>query len=429
MVTFLFSTFGILLAIGMPIGFVLALTALFGFIKIDNPIYLTMIPQRFFSSMDGFSFLALPFFLLAGDIMNKIGITERLISFAMLFFGRLRGGLAQVNIACSVIFGGISGAAMADIAALGNLFISAMQKEGYSKAFATALIVASSIIAPIIPPSIIMVIYGAVMGVSIAGLFASGVLPGLLIGLFLMIATRIISGKRNYPRHAEGITLKKVIDRTRHAFWALIMPIIILGGILGGVVTPTEAAAIAVGYALFLGFFIYRNLKPSDLPELIFKNAVIMGVMAVIISSASILAWLLSIEKIPDVVANLLLSVSHDKYIILLLLNIIIAIAGCFMDITAALLLLAPILAPVAYSVGVAPLHFGIMMCINLNIGLITPPVGACLFMGMIMTGLSMEELVKELWPFLLMEMLVLLIVIYFPPLTMFIPKMLGFAL
>ena len=428
MAIFILTIFILLALIGMPVGFVLALTALIGLFKLGNPVFLTMISQRFFSAMDGFSFLALPFFLLAGDIMNMVGLTGRLINFSNLFFGRLRGGLAQVNIFTSIIFGGISGAAMADTAALGNIFIPSMTKEGYDKDFSTAITVASSIIAPIIPPSIIMVIYGAIMGVSIAGLFAAGIVPGLMIGFSLMIMTRIISDRRNYPRHPEKVTIGKIAERTRSAIWALFMPFIILGGILGGVVTPTEAAAVAVGYALFLGFVVYRNLTLKQLYGLFFKNAVIMGILALIVCSAAILAWLLAVEQIPETVARLFLSISKNKYVILLLINIFLIIVGMFMDITASLLILAPILAPLATSLGVHPLHFGIMMCVNLNIALMTPPMGGCLFMAVIISGLSFGRIVRAIWPFILAEVFVLFLVIYVPEITMIVPRFLGFV-
>lgn len=423
---FILTVFMLLGVIGTPIGFVLALTALFSLLKVDNPVFLTMVPQRFFSSMDGFSFLALPFFLLAGDIMNKIGLTDRLIALANLFFGWMRGGLAQVNIVTSIIFGGISGAAMADTAALGSVFIPAMEKEGYDTDFSAAVTVASSIIAPIIPPSVIMVIYGAIMGVSIAGLFAAGIVPGLLIGIGLMIATNIISRKRHYPRNPVNITVGRVIKTTKASLSALILPFIILGGILGGVVTPTEAAALAVGYALFLGMVVYRNITVKDLYGLLYKNVITVGIIAIIVASASILAWVLAMQQIPQKIAGLMLALTQNKYLILLLINGFLIVVGMFMDITASLLILGPILAPLATNLGVHPLHFGIMMCVNLNIALMTPPMGACLFMAMMITKRSLGQLARAIWPFILVEMAVLALVVYIPSITLTVPRWLG---
>jgi tripartite ATP-independent transporter DctM subunit len=356
-----------------------------------------------------------------------VGLSQRLIEFCDVLFGRLRGGLAQVSIVASVIFGGISGSAVADIAALGSIFIPAMKKEGYDEDFAAALAVAASIIAPIIPPSIIMVIYGALMGVSIAGLFAAGLVPGLLIGLGLMIATHFISRKRGYPKGEEKPTFRKIAKATGRASWALLMPIIILGGILAGIVTPTEAAAVAVGYALMLGFFVFRTLTLKDLYRLLFQGSIMMGIIALIMSAASVLAWLLASEQVPEMVAKAFLSVSKDKYVVLLLVNAFLLIVGMLMDITAALIILAPILAPLAISQGVHPLHFGILMCVNLNIGLMTPPVGGSLFTVMVITRLGMWEICKKMWPFVLVEVGVLFLITYVPEITLFVPKLLGF--
>ncbi|UCH20781.1 MAG: TRAP transporter large permease, partial [Deltaproteobacteria bacterium] len=333
----------------------------------------------------------------------------------------------QVNIFTSILFGGISGSAAADTAALGSIFIPSMTKEGYDKDFSAAVTVASSIIAPIIPPSIIMVIYGAIMGVSIAGLFAAGIVPGLLIGLALMLVTRHISKKRNYPRAVEKPTFKQIFVTTKRAALALIMPFIILGGILGGVVTPTEAAAVAVGFALFLGLIVYRNLTIKDLYQLFFRTSMMMGIIALIMSAAAVLAWLLASEQIPEKVAALFLSLTHNKYLILLLVNLFLILVGMFMDITASLLILAPILAPLATNLGVDPLHFGIMMCINLNIALMTPPVGGCLFMAMAIGQLEFGSLVRAIWPFILVEIMVLFLAVYIPELTLTVPRWLGF--
>ncbi|MFH2129652.1 MAG: TRAP transporter large permease [bacterium] len=424
----LLSLFFLLTAIGLPLGFMLGLTALAGFEKLGNPVYLTMLSQRFFSAMNSYTFLALPLFLLAGDIMNKVGLTERIISFANVFFGRLRGGLAQVNIATSILFGGISGSAVADTAALGSVFIPAMVKEGYGRGFSAAVTASSSIIAPIIPPSIIMVIYGGIMGVSIAGLFAAGIVPGLMIGVGLMILTRFISKKRNYPKHDIPITVPLVIKEFKQAFWALLMPLIIMGGILGGIFTPTEAAAVSVAYALFLGLVVYRNLSLKDLYELFYKNAAMLGVIILILSSASVLGWLLAIEKLPEKIAIAFISITENKYLILLLINVLLIVVGMLMDTTASLIILGPILAPLAIQVGVDPLHFGIMMCVNLNIALITPPMGGCLFTAMVVGNVSFGRIVRSLWPFILVELAVLFLIVYIPPLTMFVPRLLGFA-
>ncbi len=420
----LFFVFGIL---GMPIGFILGAVSIIGFWMMGEALYMSMLSAKFFSAMNSYVFLALPLFLLAGDIMNKIGLTEKIVNFSNLFFGRLRGGLAQVNIVTSIIFGGISGSAVSDTVALGTIFIPAMEKEGYDRDFSTAITAASSIIAPIIPPSIIMVIYGGIMGVSVAGLFAAGIIPGLLIGVALMIITRIISGRRAYPKHEIPFTLGKAFSETRKAGAALLMPIIILGGILGGVCTPTEAAALAVAYALILGLGLYRNLSFKDLYDVFYQCAIYMGIIALILSSAAVLSWLLTIEQIPQMVAELFTSISSNKYVILILINIFLIMVGMFMDITASMIILAPILAPLATNLGVHPLHFAMMMCVNLLIALITPPMGGCLFAAMIVGKIDFVTLVKAIWPFIIAELIVLALIVFVPEITLFMPRLLGF--
>ncbi|KIX13757.1 TRAP transporter large permease [Dethiosulfatarculus sandiegensis] len=428
MPVFILISFFILALIGLPVGIVVGLTTVLGFLYLGNDMFLSMLSQRMFSAMDSFTFLALPFFLLAGEIMNKVGLTTRLVDFSNLFFGRLKGGLAQVNIVTSIIFGGISGAAVADTAALGSIFIPAMTKQGYDKPFSTAVTVASSIIAPIIPPSIIMVLYGAIMEVSIAGLFAAGIVPGLMIGVALMILTRYMAVKRNYPTNPEKMTVKNITRRTKGAIWALLMPIVILGGILGGLVTPTEAAAVAVGLALFVGLVVYRNISFKELYNVFLRSAVTIGVITLLLSCASVLAWFLAIEQIPELVAKGFMALSDNRYVILLLINLFLILVGMFMDIGPSLLILGPILAPLAINLGVHPLHFGIMMCVNLNIALMTPPMGGCLFMGMVVSDLKLGTLVKALWPFILVEFAVLALVVYVPAITMTVPRWLGFV-
>ena len=334
--------------------------------------------------------------------------------------------MAHVNIVTSIIFGGISGSAVADTAALGKIFIPSMYKEGYDKAFSTAVTLASSILAPIIPPSLIMVLYGAIMSVSIAGLFAAGIVPGFIVGIGLMTLTGFISKKRNYPKRKEKVILREFFMGTIEAIPALIMPVIILGGILGGIFTPTEAAAVAVGYALFLAFIYYRNLSLKDLYILLVDASVTMGVVALIICSGTVLGWIVASEHIPETVAESLLSISGNKYIILLMVNFLLIFVGMFMEIIAAMLILCPVLAYAAISVGCHPLHVGIMMCMNLNIAQLTPPMGGLLFIAMVIGRVSLGEILKELWPFLLVHIFVLFLVVYIPDIAMFVPRLLG---
>jgi tripartite ATP-independent transporter DctM subunit len=336
--------------------------------------------------------------------------------------------LAQVNIMTSIIFGGISGAAVADTVALGSIFIPAMEKEGYDRAFSTAVTLASSIISPIIPPSIILIIYGAISGESIAGLFAAGLVPGIAMGIALMLWTHVIAKKRNYVNHAGSFSVKKLYVATKRAIFALLMPVIIVGGILGGVVTPTEAAALAAGYALFVGGVIYRTLSWKDLYQIFFNASLLMGIISLIVASAAIVGWFLASERIPEAVAQLFLSLSSNKYMVLFLINIMMIIIGMFLDINAALIILTPILAPIALNIGVHPFKFGVIMCINLAIALLTPPMGGGLFVAMSIGKVELVPLLKQIWPYILVEYAVLFLVTYIPPLTMAVPTLLGFV-
>ncbi len=426
MLVFIAIVFFGLLILGTPIGFALGIAALAVFIKMDIPVLLNMVPQRFYAGLDMFTLMAMPFFILAGEIMNKTGITHRLVQFANILVGHLRGGLAHANIVASIFFAGLTGAAVSDTAAIGTMLIPAMVEDGYEVDYSAAVTASSSIIGPTIPPSNMMVIYGSIMNVSIAGLFASGILPGLLLGFMLMILAGYFAAKRRYPkRKRSGLIM--ILKATKDAIIPLLMPIIILGGILSGVFTPTEAAAVAVGYAAFVGFFVLKTLCLKDLPELFYKTAMTTGVVFLIIGTASICGWILASEKIPERIAAAILSISNNKNIMLLLILLLMIIVGMFMDIAAALIILGPILHPLAVSQGVNPLHFGIIMVLSLNIALITPPVGACLFVACGITKLSLEQLSKAIWPFIVVEFIVLFMITFMPDISMTIPKLLGF--
>ncbi len=426
MLIFIALVFFGLLLLGTPIGFALGITALAVFFKIDNPVLFNMVPQRYYAGLDMFTLMAMPFFILAGEIMNKTGITHRLVQFANILVGHLRGGLAHANIVASIFFAGLTGAAVSDTAAIGTMLIPAMVEDGYELDYSAAVTASSSIIGPTIPPSNMMVIYGAIMNVSIAGLFCSGLLPGLLLGLMLMILAGYFAAKRRYPKRKRS-TLLLMLKATKEAIIPLLMPIIILGGILSGVFTPTEAAAVAVGYAAFVGFFVFKSLRLRDLPELFYKTAMTTGVVFLIIGTASICGWILASERIPEAVAASMLSISSNKHVLLLLILCLMLVVGLFMDIAAALIILGPILHPLAVSQGVNPLHFGIIMVLSLNIALITPPVGACLFVACGITRLSLEQLSKAIWPFIVVEFIALFLITFIEDIPMFIPKLLGF--
>ncbi len=418
-------TFFGLILIGLPIGFVLGIAGVIGLLQIGGQNFLTMAPKRFFEGLDLFTFMAMPFFILAGEIMNRSGITERLASFADALVGYLRGGLAHSNMVASVMFAGMTGAAVSDTAAFGNTLVPAMVKQGYTRPFSCAVTVAGSIIGPTIPPSNLMVIYGSLMGVSIAGLFAAGILPGLLICLLCMAVIAALGRRLNLPKSKRGPSLRVIVTAFRSSFLALLMPGIILGGILLGIVTPTEAAAIAVFYALFIGVVVYRAITFADIVDMLIRTALITGVVFLIIASASILSWWMTFMQIPQSIAAFFLSLSSNpKVIIGLILALLLAI-GMFMDINAALIILAPVLGPLTAAVGMNPVHAGIMIVLALNISLMTPPVGACLFVLSSVTGERIERISAALVPFLAVEVLVLVLVAYWSDMTMWLPRLL----
>lgn len=428
MITFMLVVFFLLLLTGTPIAFCLGITAVLVFLKMDAPMLMQIVPLKFFSGIDMFALMAMPLFMLAGEIMNRIQVTHRLVDLANVLIGNIRGALAHVNIVVSILFAGLTGAAVADTAALGTMLIPAMEKDGYPRSFAAAVTAASSIIGPIIPPSIIMVIYGSMMNVSIAGLFAAGIVPGFLVGGALMLLSARISSKRNYPKGDRRATLKEAGAAFRKAFIPLLTPIIILGGILTGIFTPTEAAAVAVFYAMLIGFFIYRNLALRDLPEMLFEMVRNSGSVFIILSAAAILGWVLASEQVPELVGEAILSISSNKYTALLIINLILLVIGMFMDMTAVVIILGPILHPLAVSLGIHPLHFGIIMIVNVNIALMTPPLGACLFVACSISRISLESISREILPFIAAEAVVLILVTYIPAVSMTIPRLLGFA-
>jgi len=421
------AIFFVLLFLGMPIGFVLGVTGTVAILSLGMPELLTLVASRFYSGSDLFPLMAMPLFILAGEIMNRTGITLKVIDFANALVGHIRGGLGHANILASVFFAGLTGSAVADTAAIGTMLIPAMRKTGYSASFAAAVTAASSCIGPVIPPSTIMVIYGSFMGVSIAGMFAGGLIPGLLMAPALMVLTYRYAKRAGIEKAHKRSTLKEVAFSFKSSALALAMPLIILGGILTGFFTPTEAGAVAVLYGLLVGFIIYRNLKIKDLWGIFSNMASVTAIVFLILATAAIVSWMLAAEQIPQQVAALVLSVTQNKYLVLLLINVLLLLVGCFMDQTAALIILGPVLTPLALKVGVHPLHFGIIMCLNLVIGLTTPPLGACLFSCCSIAGISVEEITKNIWPQILALLFVLMIVTYVPAVCLTLPRLLGF--
>ncbi|MCH8077246.1 MAG: TRAP transporter large permease [SAR324 cluster bacterium] len=415
------------LAGGIPIVFAIGLASLTGMLVVGAGAPLIMIPNSMFNGMDSFPLMAVPFFVLAGEIMNRGGITVRLVRFANALVGRFTGGLAHANIVASMLFAGITGSALADTAAIGSTMIPAMRKAGYDADYSAAVTASSSLIGPIIPPSITMVIFGVTASVSIGGLFLSGIVPGILIGLGLMVMASIIAKRRGYQMAGEAISPRKFVALTGNALLALMMPVIILGGIFGGIMTPTEAAAVAVAYSLLVGMLVFRELHLKDLPILFLRAGRVTAMIMIIVGVARIFADVLSSEQVPQQLSAAIMSLTDNKWLILLLMNLFLLLVGCVMDTTAAIIILTPVLLPVATSIGLDPLTFGIIMCINLIIGLATPPLGICLFVAADIANISFEKLVMAIWPFLLVEVAVLLLITYFPEVAMIVPRYFGY--
>jgi tripartite ATP-independent transporter DctM subunit len=417
-----------LMALGVPIVFALILAPAVGVFLDDKLVFLTMFPQRIFGGINQFPLLAIPMFILAGEIMNHGGITLRLVNFAKTLVGHLRGGLAHVNIVSSMLFAGLSGSAVADTSALGSILIPAMEKDGYTRRFAAAITAASSVIGPVIPPSIIMVVYAYIMGVSVGGLFAAGLAPGLMMGLGLMIATGIIARRRNFPRTDQRASVAEVGGAFTSAFLPLLTPVIILGGILSGIVTPTEAAAAAVAYALFLSLVVTRTLSPGQLPGMLYRAGLASSSILLVIGAATVFGWVTALSGAPTVITGMLTAISDNPLVVLLIVNILLFIVGMFFDAGPAILILGPLLAPTVLGLGVDPLHFAIIMCVNLTVGLATPPLGLVLFVASTLTRLSILSIARDMWPFLLVHVIVVLLITYIPALTMTLPGLLGFG-
>lgn len=414
-----------LMAIGLPVGFVIGVAGMVGILEM-GPRFMAMAPDRLFAGLDLFPFLAMPFFILAGEIMNKSGITMGLVKLADALVGWLRGGMAHSNMVASVLFAGITGSATADAAAFGNTLVPAMEKAGYSRPFACAVTAAGSIIGPTIPPSTLAIIYGSIMGVSIAGLFAAGILPGLLICVICMIVIALLGKRLNLPKGTVKPSFCIVWNALKEGYLAAILPVFILGSILLGIATPTEAAAIAVAYALFVGGVVFRALSWADLYQIGVRTTRITGVIFLIIASATILGWWMTFNQIPQAIAEAFLSVSDNPNVIIALILMLLLLIGLFMDINATLIILAPVLAPLTLQIGMDPVHAGIMIILALNISLMTPPVGACLFVLASVTKEKVERITASLWPFILAEFAILLVVAYWEDMTLFLPRLLG---
>lgn len=421
----LIGSFLLFMIIGVPIAYSLGMAALVGAWWIDIPLDAVMI--QIASGVNKFSLLAIPFFVLAGAIMAEGGMARRLVAFAGVLVGFIRGGLSLVNIMASTFFGAISGSSVADTASIGSVLIPEMEKKGYPRPFSTAVTVSGSVQAILIPPSHNAVLYSLAAGgsVSIAALFMAGVLPGLLLGLVLAILCMIMAHRHNFPR-GEKIPLRQALKIAGDALWGLMTIFIILGGILSGVFTANESASIAVVWAFFVTMFIYRDYKWRDLPKLVHRTVKTVTIVMILIGFAAAFGYLMTLMQIPLKITSFLTSLSDNKYVILLMINLLLLCLGTLMDMAPLILILTPILLPVVKLMGVDPVHFGMIMMVNLGIGLITPPVGSVLFVGSAVARLRIGVVTQAMLPFFAALLLVLLLVTYVPWLSLWLPRLMG---
>lgn len=423
LILLLFFLVFLFVVMGMPVAIALASSSLI-FILIEGRAPDLVVVHRMINGVDSFPLLAVPFFILAGNLMNTAGITHRIFAFAKACVGWMRGGLGHVNVGASVVFAGMSGAAVADAGGLGTIEIKAMRDAGYDADFSVGVTAASSTIGPIIPPSLPMVIYGVVASASIGQLFAAGFIPGLLMAGTLMLMVAWYARRRNYPRGA-AFSFRYLGKSFAGAFLSLLTPIIIVGGILGGIFTPTEAAIAACAYALVLGVAVYRTLTWERLLRVTFDTIETTAIVLFIVAAASIFAWILTSNRVTEQFAALILGITDNVYLVLMMVNIVLIMVGCFMETIAAITILTPVLLPVVVGLGIDPVHFGVVMVLNLMIGLLTPPVGMVLYVLSRVAHVPFERCVSATVPFLIPLLIVLVLVTFFPALSMWLPTLL----
>ncbi len=416
-----------LLVLGAPVAWSMLLSALAWIAFTGQWSFLPVLPQRLYQGMDLFVLMAVPMFILAGEIISEGRVTDRLVRFANVLFGWMRGGLAQVNIGASILFSGITGVALGDIAALGRVFIPPMTKEGYTSAYAAAVTASSSIIGPMVPPSLIVVLYGSMTQQSIGALFAATIIPGLVIGAVQMVLVATQARRLDFPRVAADRSPLAVTKAAGDATLPLLIPVIILAGILGGLMTPTEAGAAAAFYALLVTMLVYRTLRPAGLPPIFSRSMLFTGQLFIIVGAGAVFSWIMAFENVPTMLSGLLADANMGPAQTLLAFNLFLLFVGMFIDPSAAIILFAPILAKAAASVGIHPIHFGVVMILNLNIGLLTPPLGVCLFAAEKIAGCGFVPLLRATAPFLVVNVTALLIVTFIPELSLWLPRALGF--
>ncbi|RSD29025.1 TRAP transporter large permease [Mesobacillus subterraneus] len=414
------------LLMGIPISLVLGMTTIVYFLVTGNTMLLESAPQRLYSGMENFGLLAIPLFMLTGELMNSGGITNRLVVFARMLVGHVRGGLAYVTVIANMFLASILGSANAQAAMMSKVMVPEMEKEGYNREFSSALTLASSIVAPIIPPSMIFIIYGTLSGTSIGGLFMAGIIPGTIFGIGFVALIAYLGYKHNFPR-SERASFSAILNSFVKVLPAILVPFVITVGILSGAFTATESAAVASVIAFIVGVFFYRELKWKSLPKILINTVIGTATVTFLIAMANLFGWLIAFEQIPQLIANSMLSISDSPFVFLLLVNIFLLIIGTLLDGIAALIILVPVFMPLVTGFQIDPIHFGVIICINLTIGLLTPPVGTGLFIVSSIAEVKFERLIKAVMPMLLIGIAMLFIVTYWEQTTLFIPRMLGF--
>jgi len=420
----LFVSLIVFFALGVPIAIAMGLASAIALLY-EGATPLLVLVQRSFTSVDSFPLMAIPFFILAGTLMEFGGISKRLINFANALTGHFAGGLAIVTVVTAMFFSAISGSSAATTAALGSILIPAMISKGYNRNFAGAIQAVSGELGVIIPPSIPLILYGVAAGVSIGDLFLAGMIPGILIGLSLILAVSILAKKYKFPRE-EKKSVPEIGKAFKDAFLALMMPVIILGGIYGGIFTPTEAAGVAVAYALIVGVFIYKEIKLNRLVKILTEASITTAVVMFIISSAGLFGWILTMENVPREVAEFITSFSDNPLVFLLLVNLFLIFVGMFMETNASIIILTPLLVPIAAELGIDPVHFGIIMIVNLALGMCTPPLGVNLFISAEIANIRLEQITRGMLPFYIVMALILILITYVPQITLFLPNLLD---
>ena len=428
MLSLFLPLFLVLLFVGLPVVFgLLASPAILLWLN-GQERDIVLLYRNVYEGMNSFPLMAIPFFMLAGELMNRGGISARIVGFAQAMVGHFRGGLAQVNVVDSMLFAGISGSAVADVSALGSIIIPQMEKKGYPRPFAAAITAASAIIGPIIPPSGIMIIYAYVMGESVAALFLAGILPGILIGVALMITIKLMAGRYGLPEALPRATWREAGQAAGSAFWPLLTPVLLMGGILTGVFTPTEAAAVAVGYSFLISILVLKTLTWADIPGVLTRAGITSSVVMLLVGAAMAFKTVAALAHTPELLAATLLGLTENPLLLLLLVNLLLFIVGMFLDAGPAIIILGPILAPIFTQMGVDPVHFAIVMVVNLTVGLLTPPMGLVLFATSAVSGLRVETIARAVLPFLAVEFLVILLITYIPAIALTLPRLAGFV-